>query len=103
LVFELLGIKVLLSASAMAETTSQAFISGFGNLSLVAGQKQTLQDMTVRTNFPTAIPFPLLFMMLLKLGNLWNYRNQINSWFSQSIKKTQNMTYSTFIAQCGFL
>ena len=40
-------------------------------------------------------------MMLIKLGNLWNF-NQINSWVSHFIRKTQNMTYSIFIAQCGF-
>jgi len=40
------------------------------------GPKQTLQRMAGRTNFPPTIPFPLLFMMLLKLGNLWNF-NQI--------------------------
>jgi len=49
---------------------------GVGNLSLVMGPKQTLQCMAGRTNFPPTIPFPLLFMMLLKLGNLWNF-NQI--------------------------
>jgi len=25
------------------------------------------------TNFPPTIPFPSLFMTLLKLGNLWNF------------------------------
>jgi len=49
-----------------------------GNLSLVAGQIHTLQDMARRTNFPPTIPFPLLFVMFLQLGNLWIY-NQINS------------------------
>jgi len=49
---------------------------GVGNL--VAGQKQTLQGIAGRNNFPPTTPFPLLFMMLLKLGNLWNF-NQINS------------------------
>jgi len=42
---------------------------GVGNLSLVAVQKQSLQGMTGRTNFPPTIPFHLLFMMLLKLGH----------------------------------
>jgi len=47
-------------------------IAGVGNLFLVAGQKQTLQVMAGRTNFPPTIRFRLLIMMLLKLGNLWN-------------------------------
>jgi len=51
---------------------------GVGNLSLVAGQKQTLQGMAGRTNFPSTISFFLLFMMSLKLGNLWNF-NQTHS------------------------
>jgi len=55
--------------------------SGIGNLSLVAGQKQTLQVLEGRTNFSPKIRFRLLFMMLLKLGNLWN------SWYSQFIMK----------------
>jgi len=38
-----------------------------GNLSVVASQKQTLQGMAGRTNFPQTIPFPLLFMMLVNL------------------------------------
>jgi len=70
--------------------------------SSVASQKQTLQGMAGRFNFPPTIPFPLLFMLLMKLGNFLNYI-EINSWFSQFIKKTQNVTYSTFIVQCGFL
>jgi len=56
----------------------QCSMPGVGNLSLVAGQKQTLQGMAGRTNFPSTIPFFLLFMMSLKLGNLWNF-NQIHS------------------------
>jgi len=40
--------------------------AGVGNLSLVAGQKQTMQGMAGRTNFPPTILFPLL---LLNLGN----------------------------------
>jgi len=52
--------------------------SEVGNLSLVAGQKYTLQGMLGRTNFRPTVPFPFLFMMLSKLKNLWNY-NQINS------------------------
>jgi len=54
--------------------------TGVGNLSRVAGQKQTLQRMAGRINFPPSIPVPLL---LLNLGNLWDF-NQINScavWF----------------------
>jgi len=34
--------------------------------------------MTGRTNFPTEIPFILLYMMLIILGNLLN-SNEINS------------------------
>jgi len=49
--------------------------AGVGNLSLVAGQKQTLQGMAGRSNIPPTIPFPLL---LLNLGSLWNF-NQITS------------------------
>ena len=52
--------------------------TGVGSYFLVAGQKQTLQDMTGRTNFPTEIPFILLYMMLIILGNLLN-SNEINS------------------------
>jgi len=59
-----------------------------------------MQGMAGRTNFPPTIPFILLFMMLIKLGYLWNF-NQINSWFSQLIT-TESMPYSTFIALCGF-
>jgi len=33
------------------------------------GQKQTLQGLAGHTNFQPIIPFLLLFMMLLKLGN----------------------------------
>jgi len=51
------------------------------------GQKQTLQGMVGCTNFPSTIPFPLLFVMLIKLGNYWNV-NQINSDF-QFIMKPQ--------------
>jgi len=50
---------------------------GVDNLSLVAGQKQNLQGMAGRTNFPLTISDPLLFM-ILKLGNLWNF-NEIDS------------------------
>jgi len=67
------------------------FNPGVGYLSLVAGQKQTLQGMAGQINFPLTIPFPLLFMMRLKHGHLWNF-NQISSWFSQFIRKTQNTT-----------
>jgi len=38
------------------------FVIGVSNLSQVAGQKQTLQVMASRTNFPTTIPFPLLLL-----------------------------------------
>ena len=72
----------------------RSFIPRVGNLSPVADQKQTQQDMAGRTNFPPTIPLPLL---LLNLGNLWNF-NQINSWFSQFVTKVQNATehiYST--------
>jgi len=41
--------------------------SEVGNLSLVAGQKYTLQGMLGRTNFRPTVPFPFLFMMLLNL------------------------------------
>jgi len=47
------------------------FNPGVGYLSLVAGQKQTLQGMAGQINFPLTIPFPLLFMMRIKHGNLW--------------------------------
>ena len=40
---------------------------------------------------PPTILFPSLFMMLLKLANLWNF-NQINSWFSQFTMEVQNTT-----------
>jgi len=53
-------------------------MAGIGNLSLVAGQKYTLQGMVGCTKFQTTVPFPLLFMILLKHKKLWNY-NQINS------------------------
>ena len=33
------------------------------------------------SHYSSTIMFPLLFMMLIKLGNLWNF-NQINSWLS---------------------
>jgi len=49
--------------------------------SLVAGQKQTRQSLTGRTELPPTIPFPSLFTTLLKLWNL----NKINSWFSQKV------------------
>jgi len=63
---------------------TQKFKTGVGNLSLVMGQKQNLQGMAGRTNFPPVISFSLLLMMFLKLGNLWNF-NQIHSLFSQFI------------------
>jgi len=53
-------------------------ITGVGNLSLVAGQRQILQGLAGRINFPPTIPFPSLLMMLLKLDKLCNF-NQINS------------------------
>jgi len=56
----------------------KSFKAGVGNLSPAAGQKKALQGLAGRTNFTPIIPFPSLFMMLLKLANLWNY-NQINS------------------------
>jgi len=40
-----------------------------GDLSRVAGQKQTLQGMARRTNFPRTIPF----YCFINLGNLWNF------------------------------
>jgi len=46
--------------------------TGVRNLSLVAGQKQTLQGMVGRINFPTILFF-LLYMMLIKIRNLWNF------------------------------
>ena len=48
------------------------------NFSLVAGLIQTLQCLAGNTNFRPTIPFPLLFMKWIKLGNLWNF-NQMNS------------------------
>ena len=54
---------------------AKAFNTGIGNLTLATSQKQTLQCMAGRTNYPPTILFPLL---LLNLGNLWNF-NQINS------------------------
>jgi len=53
------------------------------NLSLVTAQKQTPQGMVNRTNFPRTILFPLL---LLHLGNLWNF-NQITLDFHISQRK----------------
>jgi len=44
--------------------------TGVSNLSLVTGQKHTPQSMVGCTNFSPTIPFHLLFMLLLKLGNL---------------------------------
>jgi len=70
---------------------AKAFNTGVGNLTLAASQKQTLQCMAGRTNFPATILFPLL---LLNLGNLWNF-NQINSWSSYFTTKTQR-----FICSC---
>jgi len=52
--------------------------TGDGNPSLVVGQKQILQGMAGHINFPLTIPFHMLFIMLVKLGNLWNF-DQINS------------------------
>jgi len=70
----------------ISEETGRSWCKpGVGNLSQVASQKQTLQGMAGRTNFPSTIPFPLL---LLNLGNSWNF-NQINSWFSQFVMKAQ--------------
>jgi len=60
--------------------------TGFGNLSRVVGQIQTVQSMAGRTNFPPTIPFLLL---LLNLRNSWNF-NQINSWFPYFTSKAQN-------------
>jgi len=57
--------------------------------------------MASRIKFPPTIPFSLLFMMSLKLENLWNF-NKMHSWFSQFITKARKATYSTFISQCGF-
>jgi len=45
-----------------------SFRTGIGNLSLVAGQKQTQQGMAGRTDLPPLILFILLFMMLKKHG-----------------------------------
>jgi len=36
----------------------RSFKSGVGNLSLVAGQRQILQGLAGRINFPPTIPFP---------------------------------------------
>jgi len=33
--------------------------------------------MTGRTSLPPTIPFPLLFMMFIKRGNLWNHNHII--------------------------
>jgi len=66
--------------------------TGVGNLSLVAGQKETLQGVASRINFPPTIPFPLLSWCC---WNLWIYGILIR------LTKAQNATYSTFIAQCG--
>jgi len=46
------------------------FGEGAGNLSRVAGQKQTLQGLAGRTNFPPAIPFSLLFK---DVGDTWEF------------------------------
>jgi len=47
---------------------------GVGNLSLDAGQKQTLQGMAGRTNFPPTIrSLCCSWLILLTLGNLWNF------------------------------
>ena len=45
--------------------------AGVSNLSLVAGQRPTLRSMAGRTNFPPAISFHLLFMLLIKFGILF--------------------------------
>jgi len=55
---------------------------GVGNLSLAAGQKQTLHGLAGRTKFPRTTSFSSLFMVLIKLANLCNF-DQFNSWFSQ--------------------
>ena len=71
-----------------------SYTAGVVNLSLVAGQKQTLQGMASRTNFPPTIPFPLL---LLNLGNLLSF-NQIDSDFAvrnESPKFDIQYIYST--------
>jgi len=68
------------------------FRAGVNNLSWVAGQTETLQNMAGCTNFPLTIAFPLLFIMLLNLGNLRNFI-QINSWFSQFITKPKHTAY----------
>jgi len=57
--------------------------------------KIKLPSMAGCTNFPLAIPFPLLFMRLIKFGNLWNFI-RINS------QSSQNMIYNTFIAPSNF-
>jgi len=49
--------------------------SGVGNLSLVGGQKQTLQGMPDRINFQSTILFFLQLMMLLKRANFWNFNH----------------------------
>ena len=74
--------------SICTEAEQRSFTAGVGNLSPVAGQKQTLQGTAGRTNVPSTFPFPLL---LLNLGNSWNF-NQINSWFLQFVTKAQNAT-----------
>jgi len=74
-------------------TGATLYRPGVDNLSLFAGQKQTLQGMAGRNNFPPTIRFPLLLMMLLKHGNLWNF-NQFNTCFSQFITIAQITIYS---------
>jgi len=45
---------------------TQKFKTGVGNLSLVMGQKQNLQGMAGRTNFPPVISFSLTVNDVLK-------------------------------------
>jgi len=53
-------------------------IAEVGKLLLTAGHKQTLYGQEGHTNFPLTIPLSSLFVMLLKLANLWKF-NQTNS------------------------
>jgi len=79
-----LKVSYLIKSWWCLRTRRHVYTSGrLGTFSRVVGQKQTLQCMAGRNNFPPTIPFLLL---LLDLGNLWNF-NQINSWFSQSLTK----------------